>query len=400
MRDRKTARRPLTGRALPFALAFALAASGSLLSGSALAQDGAATVPEIEESDIATLPDPSLRWAFLTDGWSLGGTRIIDGDTGKIKGIVQNGALSDFVKDPSGKYYYVVESIWSKGNRGTRQDLLTIYDAHTLKIAGEIALPGRLLIGNRLYNLVIGSGGKYAFIYNMDPASSVVIVDLQKKKYVRSVEIPGCGLIFPAPDGSTSSLCSDGSMTTVKYDAKMAGTLTQSPVFFSAENDPIFDNSFIDTTTGKALFLTYTGLIYETQLGAKPVIGTPWSIQEAAGVPAGSTKPLIANWLPGGREPIAYHRDSGKAYVLMHMGEYWSQKVPGSELWEIDVAAKKVLRRTKIEGADNVVITQGADPLIFLNSGEGKLVVLDAKTMEQKHELSSVGTGNLAVVGN
>jgi methylamine dehydrogenase heavy chain len=42
-------------------------------------------------------------------------------------GLVQT-ALADMAIDPAGKFYYVAETIWSKGNRGTRQDMVTVYD--------------------------------------------------------------------------------------------------------------------------------------------------------------------------------------------------------------------------------------------------------------------------------
>jgi methylamine dehydrogenase heavy chain len=364
------------------------------------APPAASAVPETEDSDVATLPPLSPHWAFITDGWAMGGTRIIDGDTGHLVGVVHNGPLANFAIDPLGRYYYMAESIWTKGNRGTRQDMVTVYDTRTLKIVSEIALPGRLLIGNRNFNLTISNDGKYAFVYNMDPASSVLVVDIAKRKFVRAIEVPGCGLAIPAPDGTTTSLCADGGLATVKYDARMAGVPARSAVFFSGEHDPIFDNSALDTKNGKALFLTYTGLVYEVALGANPKIPEPWSIQEAGGLPKGVIDPLIVNWLPGGRQPITFNRETGKAYVLMHMGEYWSQKTPGVEVWEIDVAQRKVLRRKKIEPTDNIAVTQGPAPLLFLNTEDGKMLILDVATFEQKFELKDVGSGNIAVAGS
>jgi methylamine dehydrogenase heavy chain len=395
-------RRSRSGLWMIAAAAAALAgASATLAQGTPAPPTNAATIPEAEDADVATLPAISPHWAFLTDGWSLGGTRIVDGDTGKLAGIVHNGPLANFAIDPMGRFFYMAESIWTRGNRGKRQDLLVVYDAKTLKILSEINLPGRLLIGNRQYNLTVSADGKTAYVYNMDPASSVLVVDLVARKFARTIEVPGCGLAMPTPDGTIVSLCSDGSLATVAYDPRRATTPKRSPVFFSADKDPIFDNSVADGRTGKALFLTYSGLIYEAALGATPSIGQPWSIQEAGGMARATTAPLAVNWLPGGREPIAYHRDSGKAYILMHIGEFWSQKAPGEELWEIDVASHKVLRRKKLtDKIDNIVVTQGAAPLIFLNTDEGKLFIWDAATLEQKHDLKGVGTGNLAVAGS
>ena len=38
--------------------------------------------------------------------------------------------------------------------------------------------------------------------------------------------------------------------------------------FFDANKDPIYEDSFVDRATGKALFLSYTGLVYPATLSA------------------------------------------------------------------------------------------------------------------------------------
>ena len=40
-----------------------------------------------------------------------------------------------------------------------------------------------MLIGNRTHNLVITSDGKKALVYNMQPSSSVNVVDLDKRAF-------------------------------------------------------------------------------------------------------------------------------------------------------------------------------------------------------------------------
>jgi methylamine dehydrogenase heavy chain len=72
--------------------------------------------------------------------------------------------------------------------------------------------------------------------------------------------------------------------------------------------------------------LSYTGNVYVAKLGAKPVVAAPFSLQEAAGVPKGTTAPNTVDWFPGGSQQMALHRASGQLYVLMHMGEFWSHK--------------------------------------------------------------------------
>jgi methylamine dehydrogenase heavy chain len=376
----------------------------ALAPGAGMAQESTAAPPpaaapiiqETEENDVARLPPARPHWVYVTDAFGMGGTRIIDGDSGRLLGTVHAAPLGDFTAAPDGKRYYVTESVWTRGNRGTRQDLLAVYDQATLNLLEDIPLPGRLLIGNRAYAFVTSADGRFGYVFNMAPASSIVVVDLVRRKVVRSVEVPGCGLVMPAPDGTTASLCSDGSMATVAYDA--TPRITRSPVFFSAEQDPVFDNSAVDKRTGKALFLSYSGLIYEARLGATPTIAAPWSLQEAGGMPRGETRPLMVNWLPGGRQPIAWHRGSGRAYVLMHMGEYWSHGAAGSEVWEVDVTAHKVLRRMPLASpATYIAVSQGPDPQLYLNGSGGKLSVVDVATLHERHKLSNVGVGSLSV---
>ena len=353
--------------------------------------------PELEA---VTLPAPKPSWVFVERGFVVPGNAIYDTDTGKMLGLVEASTLSDLALDPGGKAFYVSESIWTKGWRGTRQDMITVYDANTLKLKTEIAIPGRILIGGRKFNFVIADAGKTAYVYNLDPASSVNMVDLAKGKFVKKIELPGCASLMPVTGVGFSALCSDGSLATVKT-AGAKPEITRSAPFFSATNDPIFDNFGYDGVKQQAVFLTYTGQVYTAKLGATPTISEPFSIQAAAGVAPADTKPLDVHWYPGARQGLAYHLGTGHAFVLMHTGEYWTHKESGTEVWELDVAAKKVVRRIPLETpASAIAVTQEASPKLVLSTegGEGDrsaLLILDAKTGEQKFKLERSGGGVL-----
>lgn len=360
--------------------------------GAASAADPLQPDPELEA---VTLSAPKPSWVFVERGFVVPGNTIYDTDTGKMLGQVESSHLSDLSLDPAGKAYYVSESIWSKGSRGTRQDMITVYDSATLKLKSEIAMPGRILIGGRKYNFVIADAGKTAYVYNLDPASSVNVVDLAKGKFVKKIELPGCASLMPVTGVGFSALCSDGSLATVKTAAAKP-EITRSAPFFSATNDPIFDNFGYDGAKQQAVFLTYTGQVYTAKLGATPTISEPFSIQAAAGVSPADTKPLDVHWYPGARQGLAYHFATGHAFVLMHMGEYWTHKEPGTELWELDVAAKKVVKRIPLEEAANTVtVTQEANAKLVLGTESGTLLILDAKTGAEKFKLEKSGGGVL-----
>ena len=379
---------------------FAAAALGwTLFATAAWAAPAAETdaVPEAETSDVMTIPPPKPTWFFVDGGWDMAGTSIFDGETGKMKGMVETRRLADFAIDPAGKYYYVSETIWSKGDRGTRQDMVSVYDSQTLNLVTEIPLPGRILIGSRKNNFIISDDGKTAYIYDFSPASGVNVVDLAKRKFVTAIELPGCASLMPNPGVGFSALCSDGSLATVAIKGAKAD-ITHSAPFFSATDDPIFDNFTYDKRKQETTFLTYTGQIFQAKLGATPTIAAPFSIQAAAGIRPGETKPLELNWYPGGRQPMALHRPSGHLFVLMHMGEYWTHKASGTEVWEVDLATQKVVKRRALkEPMNNIEVSQTDKPLLFMNGEEASAIVIDLATGEEKHKIERAGGSTITV---
>jgi len=380
--------------ALVGAAAFGLLPMASLTVG-ASAQTPAAVPNSVEPEEAYThkLPPLSMRWGFMRGGWEAGGTRIFDGDSGKMIGLISSTRWSDVALDPTRRFIYVSETIWTKINRGTRQDFIAVYDPTTLNLVTEIPMPGRLIIGAMKNNFVISDDGKTGFVYNFSPVSSVNVVDLEKRKMAQVVELPGCASLVPVAGVGFSALCSDGTLATVALGGKTP-RITHSQPFFKAAEDPVFDSFVQDRPKNEAVFMTYTGLIRTAKLGAVPVIGDAWSLQAAAGLRPGDTKPLDINWMPGGRQMMALHRKTGMLYVLMHRGEYWTQKEDGEEIWVVDMANRKVVKRVPLKHkAGNIDVTQDDKPLLFTTGDEGKVFVIDATTYEQKHELERAGGG-------
>src|SRR5476649_3083333 len=49
---------------------------------------GAVTIPQAEVPSVGVLPPVQPHWVFVNRGGGVDGTRIFDGDTGKMKGMV------------------------------------------------------------------------------------------------------------------------------------------------------------------------------------------------------------------------------------------------------------------------------------------------------------------------
>lgn len=362
---------------------------------------GAVSIPQAEVPSVATLDPVQPHWVFVNRGNGQDGTRIFDGDSGRMRGMVNMYGQDSFSFDPLGRNFYVAQTIWSKLDRGTRQDMLLVYDVRSLKLVSEIPIPGRMLIGNRTHNLVITSDGKKALVYNMQPSSSVNVVDLEKRAFEKKIELPGCATMLTNTINGFSALCSNGTLATVAMEGTPA--ITRSPRFFNATEDPIFDTSVVDAKTGRATLLSYSGLVTPVTLGAVPQIGASWSLQQAAFMRKVSYSPTEVNWMPGGRQPIAVHHATGRIYVLMHMGEYWSEWEPAQEIWVLDGTTHKLIKRHGLEKdlkdkLVNIAVSQDAAPQLYASDGSGNTFVLDPQTMEKKRGWDNSGGGILYTV--
>ena len=356
----------------------------------------AAEVPpplQPEVSDVLTLPQPAPH-RFFVNSWGKS-VRIVNGDTGQIEGEIPAANDSNLRTAGDGSRIYLGESLFTHGNRGARLDLLSIYDGKTLNLEKEIELPGRLIVADKLQSLELNQSGTKAYIYSMQPAASVTWVDLTKQAVGGTVEVPGCALVFPWGDSGFASLCADGSLATILIGESGPAKITHSKPFFDVANDPIFDNSVADRATNRVVFLSYTGLVFSATLGATPVIEKPWSIQRAAGQqPAGTGIEELA-WRPGGIQPMAWHKDSDRLFVLMHPGNYWTHRAGGTEIWVLNIKSHALLARFPVldkpgsTAADlrtystkSICVSQHDKPLLFLLNSTGGDTVMDATTGE------------------
>lgn len=362
-----------------------------------------ATALEPEVSDVATL-SLNAPHRFFTSGWDTSSLNIFDADSGKLEGSIPSGYIPNLAIAPDNSQFYVSETYWTHGNRGDRHDMVSVYDAKTLNLLKEIMLPSRALV-SKVQNFDLNASGSRAYVYLMQPASSVVWVDLKKQSVGGSVEVPGCSLVFPWGEQGFASLCGDGSLALVTVPASGPATVTHTKPFFDANEDPIFENSLVDRVTGKALFISYTGLIYQTTLGSS-VIEKPWSIQKAAGYAVAGTGVQELAWRPGGRQMAAYHKASGRLFVLMHPGNYWTHKQGGTEVWVLDVSKRTLLARYPLRAVPtsglgdervpfygNVGVSQDDKPLLYLLNPEGNDLVLDANTGQERRKIE-MATGH------
>jgi methylamine dehydrogenase heavy chain len=325
-----------------------------------------------------TLPAVGPNWIFVLDAGfpSNVAARVYIVDTARLKmiGQVSGGYLSNFVLAPDHHEFYSVDTYYSRGWRGTRTDVVSIFDAKTLNFSGEVELPPkRLLIVPKRDSSAITPDGQFILVANMTPATSISVVDAKARKFVGEIETPGCVQAFPSGNRQFDSMCADGSLLTVQLDdsGKEKGKTTSKP-FFDPSKDPVFDQPALVGT--KAYFDSYYGNLYQVDLsGTEAKADAPWSLITAAD--------KAGKWRPGGWQTVAVEPKSGVLLVLMHQGGDWTHKQFGSEVWVFDLAKKQRVKRIKLKTPGYSIFATNAD--------KPMLEVLDLQTSMQE------GTGQL-----
>ncbi len=213
-------------------------------------------------------------------------------------------------------------------------------------------------------------------------------------------------MIYPWRSAGFTSLCGDGTAATVSRGTGKY-TVSHSARFFDPETDPVFEESPVDRNAEHAFFISFTGIVYEAQLGEHFQIQQRWSLQKAAGLPEATTSAQQYAWRPGGSGHfVAYHKASGRLFVLMHVGTHWSHKQPGTEVWVFDTHQQRRLARLPIPAPSEVLtVSQDAHPLLYVltsaepGSGAGDLAILNAETGEVLHTVKGVNGFSAAVKG-
>ncbi|WP_408871358.1 amine dehydrogenase large subunit [Gluconobacter frateurii] len=374
--------------------AFLLATVASGACGNAYADD---PVLQTEESDIIKLSPVTDHRILVQDAVGHhakdGRVYVVDADKGKLLGMVQAAYNGNVVQDPKGRAFYVGETVWSRGNRGDRADLLASYDPQTLEIVNDQLLPGRALVTPKKNDLTISSDGSRVYVYDMVPTNAVHVIDTASHKLSLNVDLPGCALTYPWGNAGFTSICADGSLANVSLNAGKAD-VTHTKPFFDPEKDAVFEHSPTRRTDGKTWFISYSGLVYPTALSAQTKIDTAWSIQEAAGMKAApaADSPFTVTWRPGGWQLSALHYATGHLFVAMHQGTFWTHKTAGTEVWELDVATHKLIRRIKLPKPSSMVgVTQDAKPLMFTSDEAGDLFIWDATTGTMLRKMPHLG---------
>jgi len=371
--------------------------AGLLLASGSLAQ--AATPPPlpIEPTGIIeTLPatyPPS--WFLVHDAaffhMSDGKLYIIDtaADTvaEQVKGLFNVSFIGNIKQSAKRSEIYATETFHTRGNRGDRMDVLTVFDQQTLAAKGEVMLPaGKRFTGiPQTYAMLLMNDDRWLGVANFSPATSMTLIDLDAREIIGEIPTPGCVLTYPTGKRGFSSLCADGRFlsTELAADGSVAKQ-TRTDVFFNSDSSPIFERTAV--IGGTAYFPSIAGLVYPVDVsGPVAKVGEPWNLVPEAERAEG--------WAPAGIGLIDKD-DQGHFYIIMHPdakdGSYQSG---GPEVWVFDGAAKKRVRRIVLQSWGlTLAVSRGENPvLMVVNPTDMSLEMYQAGTGEFIKTISNFG---------
>jgi len=313
-----------------------------------LASPGASAIAEPSSEPepigaVRSLPaQPGPHWFWLTD-LILHRTALFDADSGDMLGSISAGTAGvGFIVSPlfsaDRKEIYVAESYYSRGVRGDRTDVVTVYDGQTLQPLQEISIPPKraeYFPGNAPNAL--SDDGRFMAVFNLTPMTSLSIVDVRERRFVGEVQTPGCSLVYGAGPRRFFMLCANGGALVVTLDdAGGEQSVVRSPPFFDPSNDPVTEKAV--RRGNEWLFVSFEGQIHPVDVsGPELRFGDKWSLVDDAD--------RAAQWRVGGGQHLAVHAGSGRLYTLMHQGPKDTHKAPGTEVWVHDLSTRKRLQR-------------------------------------------------------
>jgi methylamine dehydrogenase heavy chain len=334
---------------------------------------------------IERLPTPfDAHWMWVSDA-IMERTTLVDLEAGRTLGMIDGGWGLTAALFPQRNEIYVPETHYSRGSRGRRTDVLTIYQADTLAPVGEVILPPKRAM-NPLPtgNAALSDDDRFAAIFNMTPATSLSIVDVVARRLVGEIATPGCSLVYGAGPRRFAMLCGDGAMLLIDLDAQgQVLSKVRSAPFFDPQADPVTEKAVRRGDTW--IFVSFEGMIHEVDVsGTQPRFAEPWSLTPQTDD--------ATRWRIGGRQFLAVHEATGKLYSLMHPGPKDSHKQDGSEVWIFDLASHERIARIELRSPGftflGVPLEFGQDWIWPFNHLYGALVDLTA---------SAIGIGEIAV---
>jgi len=317
---------------------------------------------------------------------------LYDTETQRSKGMLSAGQFATVDISMQRQRFYIGETVYTRGTRGIRQDILAIYDFANLALVGEVDLPTKRL--NVVINksaTAITADDKFMLVFNMNPATSVTVIDLDKESVASEIQVPGCSLIYPHAAGGFFTLCGNGGLVSIALDehGQESGRWASEP-FNDIDADPLSEKAA--QVNDIWYFVSYAGEVQPIDAtGDQPKALSRWWLT--------SEDERAENWRPAGWHGKAGHAE-GLLWVAMAPDGYnGSHKDPAPEVWLFSTNSGERLNRMKLKvPAISIAVGGSGDALqLLVINTEGSLDVYDARNGEYQHSVHTLGSTPMMV---
>lgn len=335
---------------------------------------------EPETPHVETLATPTGSWLMINGER---GTFIFDAADGEMQGFVSHNWYMPAIEPnvPRGELY-LTDSFYSRGVTGTRTDVLTIVDLPTLSTKAEVELPAKTAALSFRHHIGMIGDRRHVAVLNMTPAQSISIVDVIDREFDGEISTPGCALIMPSGERGFLMICGDGTLQLIRIDGNGKETgRYRSRTFFDVEKDPVFARPM---RTGNGwLLVSHGGLVYDVTVEGDEIrVGEPWSIRTA--------RDREEQWRPGGQQPLAYYRESGLLYVLMHQGPVDTHGRPGTEVWVVDTGRRHRVARLALDvKGSNLLASDEPEPSLYVLDTKDNVQVYDGHALKLRRTIDA-----------
>lgn len=365
------------------AAAFAFA-SGPVFS--EVDSEGIEKMPELitiqlqDRPDINVAPPPDERRMYVVDPAAFDVlTKVIpiDGNTGEYLGTIDTGLLAVPMSSAKDGTLYIADTRYDLFSRWNKDDFIAIYDPRELKPLEVIDIPNTRS-GAMIHRggSAVSQDGRYVYSYQFSPSNAVVIVDLEQKKYLSTIETPQCWYVYPTGERRFAVRCRDASIVQVTFDENgNEVSRTQTKPIHEPVEDPTYNDPAFDQMTGEMFLVSFWGKVFPVDLsGDEPKIGESWSLTTEA--------ERNDKWAPGGWQPLDYHSQSGLLFVLMDRRAKWAHTSESREVWVFDTKTKKKVKTIGlIHEAACIAVDRADKPYLYALSSHGaSLDIYDVET--------------------
>lgn len=337
---------------------------------------------------VLEMPPPGPHW-FLVRGRYR--ASVFDGDSGDMMGSATLSMFSPAVRaHADAGLLYAYGSFYTRTFYGERTDAVVFYDLTSLQPVDEVIVPPKTAgIGHEGWLGLLD--GRFLGVFNITPATSLSIVDVQAREFVGEISTPGCAGAYAIASGFLMP-CGDGTLQYIALDARGQEIgRARSRKFFAIDEDPVFDFA-TPGAPGEYVFASFEGLIYHVAVNDDGAISVsePWSILTA--------EDREEKWRIGGSQPFAYNHHAELLVTVMHQGGEDTFEDPGTQVWGFDTGARRRGYRIQLPGEgeeptliEGVQLTQDPNPLLLIVPEGEDMHVYGATTGRHQRTITEAG---------